>query len=71
VEGVAVKFTPQQYRVFQMLTSTLSNKEIAAELGISTRGAKNHVTMVYAKTGVSGRVEFWEKFGFHPKGKQE
>jgi DNA-binding NarL/FixJ family response regulator len=66
IKGVPEKLTPQQCRVFQMLCGTRVNKEIAATLGISLRGASYHIRLVYVKSGVADRVEFWKKFGFHP-----
>jgi len=67
VKGALAKLTPMQYRVFHLLKGTLSQKEMAAKFGIHVRTLRAHVGNVYVKTGVTGRVGFWTKFGFHPE----
>lgn len=43
--------------VLRLLARGLENNQIAGELGISPRTAKNHVSSVLAKLGVSSRVQ--------------
>ena len=40
-----------------MVTSGLSNKEVAERLDISHRTVGNHLYRIYAKLGVASRVE--------------
>ena len=49
--------TEAELKVAGAVARGLSNKEIAAELGISVRTVENHVSHVLAKKGFSNRVE--------------
>lgn len=49
--------TPQQRRVAGLVCERLSNKEIAAELGISERTVKFHLQNAFLSLGVSNRHE--------------
>ena len=49
--------TPRQWEVLELVREGLSNGEIARELGISTDGAKFHVSEILTKLGVSTRRE--------------
>ena len=70
IEGIAERFTPQQFRVFHLLQKTGTAKEIASALGVSVQAAKYHISNVYRKAGITrGRVEFWTRFGFDPEKK--
>lgn len=48
-------FTPRQRRVVDLVRERLSNKEIAAELGISERTVKFHLQNVFSSLGVNSR----------------
>jgi NarL family two-component system response regulator LiaR len=47
----------REQEVLQRLASGLDNSQIAAELSISPRTAKSHVSNILTKLGVSSRVE--------------
>jgi DNA-binding NarL/FixJ family response regulator len=49
--------TEAESRVAEAVARGLSNREIAAELGISVRTVENHVSHILAKKGFSNRVE--------------
>jgi DNA-binding NarL/FixJ family response regulator len=44
------------------------NREIASDLFISRRTVENHLSSVYAKLGISGRVELAWALGFDERG---
>ncbi|HKP12422.1 MAG TPA: response regulator transcription factor [Blastocatellia bacterium] len=49
--------TETEMRVAEAVARGLSNKEIAAEFGVSVRTVENHVSHILAKKGLSNRVE--------------
>lgn len=49
--------TAYERRIASMVTSGLSNKEVAERLDISHRTVGNHLYRIYAKLGVASRVE--------------
>jgi two-component system, NarL family, response regulator LiaR len=49
--------SPREVEVLQLLARGLDNNEIAAELHISPRTAKNHVSSILTKLGVSNRIQ--------------
>ncbi len=50
-------FTEAEARVARLVAAGLSNKEIAAELGISVRTVEGHISNILSKKGWSNRVE--------------
>ena len=54
-EGVAL--TPRELDVLRLVAQGLGNKEIAAELALSTHTVKYHLASVLAKLGVRSRTE--------------
>jgi DNA-binding NarL/FixJ family response regulator len=50
-------FTEAEGRVARLVAEGLSNKEIAAELGVSARTVEGHVSNILSKKGWSNRVE--------------
>jgi len=50
-------FTPRELEVLSLLAHHLSNKEIAAELGIGEKTVKTHVSNILSKLGVRSRAD--------------
>ena len=51
------ELTPQQFRVLQMLSTGLLNKQIAYELSISEATIKAHMTAILRKLGANNRTQ--------------
>lgn len=51
-----VQLTPQEEAVSTLVSQGLSNREVAAELFVSTRTVQYHLTRVYAKLGVRSEL---------------
>jgi DNA-binding NarL/FixJ family response regulator len=51
------KLSPRELQVLELVARGLDNNEIAAELSISPRTAKNHVSSILSKLGVSNRMQ--------------
>ena len=49
--------TPREREVLRLIARGLDNVEIAGELGISPRTAKNHVSNILSKLGLSSRIQ--------------
>ncbi|WP_406690740.1 LuxR C-terminal-related transcriptional regulator [Saccharopolyspora sp. ID03-671] len=49
--------TPQEESVTRLVARGLSNKEVAAELFLSSKTVQYHLTRVYAKLGIRSRAE--------------
>jgi NarL family two-component system response regulator LiaR len=49
--------SPREVDVLRLLAEGLENTEIALELGISPRTAKNHVSSILSKLGLNSRVQ--------------
>lgn len=58
--------TPAERDVVRLLSEGLPNEEIAARLFISPRTVQSHLTHVYAKLGVSSRVQLAQEAARHP-----
>ena len=52
-----VALTPQEEAVSTLVAQGLSNREVAAELYVSTKTVQYHLTRIYAKLGVRTRSE--------------
>lgn len=51
------ELSPRERQVLELVARGLDNNEIAAELFISPRTAKNHVSSILAKLGVTNRIQ--------------
>jgi DNA-binding NarL/FixJ family response regulator len=57
-EGVThVQLTPRELATLRLIADGKSNKDIAAELGISERTVKTHLGHLFEKLGVTSRTE--------------
>ena len=63
--GVA-SLTPTQRRILKLIASDRTSKEIASELGLSTRTVENHRTHISARLGLQGSHSLL-KFAFDNK----
>ena len=57
----AFQLTLQQHRVCELVALGLSNKEIAAEMGIGSRTVESHRELIFKKMGVRNAVEMVRK----------
>lgn len=48
--------TPREQQIAGAIARGLSNKQIAAEFGISTETVKRHLASIYGKLALPGRV---------------
>jgi DNA-binding NarL/FixJ family response regulator len=57
----------REEQVARLVAQGLSNKAMAAELGIGEQTVKNHMTTIFVKTGLANRTKvallFYKKFG--------
>ena len=51
------RLTPQEREVRRLVATGMSNREVAAELLVSTKTVEVHLTRIYAKLGVSSRAQ--------------
>ena len=49
--------TDREHEIVGLIVEAAGNKEIADRLRISEKTVKNHLTNIYDKLGVSGRLE--------------
>jgi DNA-binding NarL/FixJ family response regulator len=56
-DGTKVEFTSRELEVLRLLGAGSSNKEIAAQLSISERTARTHVSNILGKLGLSSRTQ--------------
>jgi two-component system nitrate/nitrite response regulator NarL len=52
-----LKFTPREQEIISAILTGCVNKEIAANLSISEETVKRHLSNIFAKAGVSNRLE--------------
>ena len=52
-----VDLTPMELKVAQLVSSGLSNKDVAAQIWVSPRTVAFHLRNVFTKTGVTSRGE--------------
>jgi two-component system, NarL family, nitrate/nitrite response regulator NarL len=51
------RITPRERQIVQLLSSGASNKEIAKNLNVTERTVKAHLTAIFRKLGISGRLQ--------------
>lgn len=51
------EFTPREREIISAITIGCGNKEIAARLALSEEAVKQHLSNIFAKTGVSNRLD--------------
>lgn len=56
-ERLLAQLSPREIEVLQLLARGLSNKEIAAQLGVVEGTVKIHITSIFSKLGVSDRTQ--------------
>jgi DNA-binding NarL/FixJ family response regulator len=56
-EGERFGLTPRETEIVSALVAGLSNREMARQCAISEQTVKHHLTRIYAKLGVSNRLE--------------
>ncbi len=56
-DRVIGELTPQEDAVAQLVARGSSNREVAAELFVSTKTVQYHLTRIYAKLGIRSRSE--------------
>ncbi|MBM6840367.1 response regulator transcription factor [[Clostridium] spiroforme] len=49
--------TPRERQIFNLLIQNYSTKDIAAELNISEKTVRNHISNVIQKLGVDSRIQ--------------
>lgn len=49
--------TPREHQILDLLVTGMPNKQIAHKLGVTSHSIKHHLTRLYKKLGVRGRVE--------------
>jgi ATP/maltotriose-dependent transcriptional regulator MalT len=49
--------TPRETEVLNLLASGLTNREIAAQLGLTMSTVKSHIQNIYGKLGVDRRLQ--------------
>jgi DNA-binding NarL/FixJ family response regulator len=54
---VTSELSPRELEVLRLVARGLENSEIAAELGISPRTAKNHLSSILSKLGMTNRIQ--------------
>ncbi len=54
---MAVRLSAREIEVLTLAASGSNYKEIATQLGISTRTARNHLAHIYSKLGIHDRAQ--------------
>ena len=49
--------TPRELQVYELVVKGKCNKEVAAALGLSTRTVRFHLSNIFLKAAVTGRIE--------------
>ena len=54
--SLALQVTPRQAEILQLIASGLTDKQIAARLGVSPRTVQSHVDRLYLQNGLHKRT---------------
>ena len=57
MHGTLVELTPRQLQVAGLVTEGMTNKDIAAKLGVTEMVVKNYLRLIFDQTGMSSRLE--------------
>jgi len=57
MSGGGVVLTPRERQIVRLLCEGCSNRQIAEKLGLRAQTVKNQLTAVFAKVGVSTRLQ--------------
>jgi RNA polymerase sigma factor (sigma-70 family) len=57
VSGELEKLSPQERRIFDLIPSGMTNREIGEEMGLAEKTVKNYVSNLLAKLGMDRRTE--------------
>lgn len=57
--------TPTERNIVQLVSEGLASKDVAARLFISPRTVQTHLTHIYAKLGITSRVQLVQEVGRH------
>lgn len=52
-----VELTPREREIVSLISEGLRNEEVGRRLGITEKTVRNHLTTIFQKLGVSGRLE--------------
>ncbi|MDX6582483.1 MAG: hypothetical protein QOI10_1667 [Solirubrobacterales bacterium] len=56
LQGTSGRLTPRERQVLRIAATSVSGPEIATRLGVSRATVKTHLSNIYRKLGVPGRV---------------
>lgn len=62
----SVRLSPRQEEVLRLIADGLTDKEIAARLGMRTRTVRTHLERLYARHGIhnrAGALRIWYRAG--------
>ena len=65
-ERDAVELTPQEELVAELVARGMTNREVGAELFVSTKTVQYHLTRIYAKLGIRSRGELAARWAAGP-----
>lgn len=54
---VSASLTPREQQIAEAIATGRSNRDIAAQLGITEQTVKNHLTNIFGKVGVGSRLQ--------------
>lgn len=63
------KLTVREHEIVHLVSSGMSNREIAKQLNISEETVKRHISNIFDKLGCSNRVEMVQMYAGRPIGR--